>query len=292
MTSFTGIAPVLGAEVTGLDLRRLSDRDVELLRRRILMHRLLVFRDQHLDTHELQVFAERWGPIDTQELDEQPYVTGSSRLARAATATEVQALEHNRQHPASGYQWHTDIAWTERPNCFTVLSATVVPPLGGDTVYCNMAAAYAGLSPRLQHMITGLTARHDRLDELVRRRGITGGDLAAFLERHPPVDHPVVCAHPETSEPVLFVNPQTTRHINELPPDESAAILGLLFAQTHKVEYQCHLSWSVGAVAIWDNRVLQHTIVNDYFPERRRMERVAVAGERPLSPTGEPGPLA
>lgn len=281
MASFAGIAPVLGAEVTGVDLRRLGDSEMELLRRRLLMHRLLVFRDQHLTTYQLHDFAERWGPVDTQELDEKPHVTGSSRLARAASGTEVQVLEHDHEHPASGYQWHTDISWTERPNSFTILSATVVPPLGGDTVYCNMAAAYAGLSPRLQQLITGLTARHDRLDELVRRRSITGADLAAFLERHPPVDHPVVCTHPETGEPVLFVNPQTTRHINELPPDESAAILAVLFAQTHKVEYQCHLSWTVGAVAVWDNRVLQHTIVNDYFPERRRMERIAVAGERP-----------
>jgi taurine dioxygenase len=281
MASFAGIASGLGAEVTGVDLRRLRDSDMELLRRRILIHRLLVFRDQHLDTHELQVFAQRWGPIDTQELDEQPHVTGSSRLARAASTTEVQVLEHDREHPASGYEWHTDISWTERPNWFTILSATVVPRLGGDTVYCNMAAAYAGLSPRLQQLITGLTARHDRLDELVRRRGVTGAELAAFLERHPPVDHPVVCTHPETSEPVLFVNPQTTRRINELPADESTAILAVLFAQTHKVEYHCHLSWTIGAVAVWDNRVLQHTIVNDYFPQRRRMERVAVAGERP-----------
>ncbi|MEP2551173.1 MAG: TauD/TfdA family dioxygenase [Marinomonas sp.] len=46
-------------------------------------------------------------------------------------------------------------------------------------------------------------------------------------------------------------------------------------------EVQCRFRWRKGSIAFWDNRVCQHLAVSDYFPARRVMERVTIAGDAP-----------
>jgi taurine dioxygenase len=90
--------------------------------------------------------------------------------------------------------------------------------------------------------------------------------------------HPVIITHPETFQRVLFVNRQFTLRIKGLSDDESRSLLELLYGQASVPEYQFRLKWQPGTVAIWDNRSCQHYAVNDYYPNNRHMERVAVAG--------------
>ena len=40
--------------------------------------------------------------------------------------------------------------------------------------------------------------------------------------------------------------------------------------------------WQAGDVAFWDNRCTMHYALLDYGSERRRMERVALEGDRPV----------
>jgi len=55
-----------------------------------------------------------------------------------------------------------------------------------------------------------------------------------------------------------------------------------LYAQVHVPEYQFRVRWAPGTIVFWDNRSVQHYAVNDYYPERRRMERTAVVGDVPF----------
>jgi len=96
----------------------------------------------------------------------------------------------------------------------------------------------------------------------------------------PPVVHPVVRVHPETGRKLLNVNRNWTVRIVELSPAESDALLGFLYAHLASPDFQCRFHWTEGSVAFWDNRVVQHYAVPDYA-ERRVMERVTVAGDRP-----------
>jgi taurine dioxygenase len=264
------LTPRFGTVVRGVRLDRLQESGLAQLRKLFADRKLLVFPGQDLDAAELLSFARRWGPLDRQELAEQVH----------PDHPEVQILEHDRNHPPVGYLWHTDLSWSECPPLGTLLSARVVPACGGDTVFADMTAVHDALSPRLRDALDGLTARHERLEHLVRR-GVDPDEIATFLRRHPPVDHPVIRTHPATGQPAIYVNPSFTRYINGIPPEESAALLGFLYAQTARAEYQCRIQWHAGMVALWDNRCLQHNAVADYYPQTRRMERLVLAGDRP-----------
>jgi taurine dioxygenase len=92
----------------------------------------------------------------------------------------------------------------------------------------------------------------------------------------------VVRTHPVSGRQGLYVNPQFTIQIKGMKPKESRALLDLLFSLVHVPEYQFRLRWSPGTIVFWDNTLTQHYAANDYYPERRRMERTAVIGEVPV----------
>jgi taurine dioxygenase len=84
--------------------------------------------------------------------------------------------------------------------------------------------------------------------------------------------------HPVSGRKVLFVNPQFTIAIKDMDERESRALLDTLFHQALIPEYQFRHHWAPHTIAMWDNRSTQHYAVNDYYPQRRYMERVTIRG--------------
>jgi len=133
------------------------------------------------------------------------------------------------------------------------------------------------LSEPIRLMLAGLTAVHSTriVNEMMRTAGLvkeTGADQTAV--------HPVVRTHPETGRRTLFVNGNFTTRIIELSLEESEHVLALLFAAVKSPTIQCRFTWTTGAVAMWDNRAVQHFASPDY-DERRVMHRVLLAGDEP-----------
>ena len=92
----------------------------------------------------------------------------------------------------------------------------------------------------------------------------------------------MIRTHPETGERSIYVNVAFASHIEGLSAAESRWLLDHLFATARDVEIQCRFRWEAGSIAFWDNRVCQHLAVSDYFPARRAMERVTIAGDKPF----------
>lgn len=268
------LSPTIGAEIDGVDLGGTIDDDLHAeLRRALLEWKVLFFRDQDITRDQHRAFAERWG-----ELEQHPfyrYVHPDDQ-----SAADVVTLAKDAVSGGVENEWHADITWHEHPSFGAVLRAIEVPDLGGDTLWADAGAAYDGLPDDVRARVDGLVAVHDWTTTF--GLAMPPDDVAALSTRFPPVEHPVVRVHPETGRRTLFVNPIFTQHIVGLDPTESDALLDVLFRQMTRAEYQCRFRWTPGAVAFWDNRATQHYASSDYWPARRVMDRISIAGDRPV----------
>ena len=150
-------------------------------------------------------------------------------------------------------------------------------------MFASMTAAYEGLSERMRVYLSGMTALHGfgRFGEMLRQDPDRRHLLHKVENELPMPHHPVVRIHPESGRKALFVNPHFTLKIDDLPEDESRAVLDYLFKRALTPEYQLRVSWAPDTIVMWDNRSVQHYAPNDYMPQRRRMERITVKGDRP-----------
>ncbi|MEW2219838.1 TauD/TfdA family dioxygenase [Streptomyces sp. NPDC006990] len=261
---------VIGAEIRGADLSRpLSPALREELNRALLEWKVLFFRGAALTPEQQAGFARNWGDLETNPL-----------LARGSSDEIVRFEKGAAARPTYENVWHTDVTFRERPALGAVLQLREVPPLGGHTMWADMAAAYDNLPTRIRERIDGATAVHDFIPGFAR---FTSAErLAELQEEFPPVEHPVVRTHPETGRRMLFVNTSFTTHIVGMEREESDRLLAELVRQAHVPEYQVRFAWQPGDIAFWDNRATQHYALFDYAPHRRVAERVAIVGDRPF----------
>ena len=110
-------------------------------------------------------------------------------------------------------------------------------------------------------------------EDRTRREGTSFEVLSA--------EHPVVRTHPETGRKALFVNIAHTVRFVGMTDEESAPLLRYLWQHQTRPEFTCRFRWSPGTLAIWDNRCVQHSAINDYHGQTRIMHRITLAGDRP-----------
>ena len=279
------LTPTIGAVIEGVDLSQaLDDELIVQIRAALLKHRVIFFEDQHITPVQHRDFAARFGQLHTHPL-----------YPGVPEAPEMFILDNHTGNPTDNDAWHTDVTFIETPPLGAVLYAKQLPPEGGDTLWCNMRAAYEALSPAMQAFLSPLDAVHDFARGFPVRGTVAktaGADKhAKAVEEHPPVIHPVIRTHPETSEDALFVNYGFTARIKGLRRKESDAILNMLFDHIQKPEFQVRWRWKENAIAFWDNRITQHYAVNDYLPHRRVMHRATVLGDRPYHRSPIPAEL-
>ncbi|WP_419846175.1 TauD/TfdA dioxygenase family protein [Candidatus Poriferisocius sp.] len=264
------VAPTIGAELSDLSLRDVDDELLEELDRALLEWKVLIVRDQPIDVSAQGALALRWGPLTDDQLIPNP-----------GTAAQTDAITFERNDTVVGLEnmWHTDGTFRTHPPVCTILRAIEIPPVGGDTLFADMAAAWDNLDPDLQDRLTSLSARHDW--SIGAYADKYGDDLDKLRAEVPPVVHPVARPHPRTRRLTLFVNAGFTTDLvdqNGSPVDDSDDLLNLLCRQAEVPEYHCRVRWAPNTVVIWDNQAVQHYGVNDYHPALRVMGRASVAG--------------
>lgn len=267
------LTPTIGAEVSGIDLSRpLDPGTVKALRQALLDWKVLFFRDQDIDTDQHLAFARCFG-----ELEVHPFAPQKPGYP------EVLAITHDKDNRGKENTWHSDVTWRLEPSLGSILRALELPPVGGDTLFADMYAAYEGLTDEVKERIDGAVAVHDfaHFRKGMRKRGLTEEQIEEFNKAYPMVEHPVVRTHPETGRKAIYVNAGFTQHIVGMEEGESKALLKHLYAQATIPEYQCRFRWEPGSIAFWDNRASQHYAASDYWPAVRRMERVTIVGDRP-----------
>lgn len=271
------IAPAIGAEIGQIDLRApLDDDTVAALRKALVDHKVLVFRDQDITPAQHVALARRFGELEVHPT-----------FPHHAEHPELVLLGGDEKRPAMENGYHTDVSWREIPSMASMLRCVQCPPIGGDTVWVNMALAYERLPAQRKAQIEGLMAVHDILPAF--------GDKMTPEQRKqfPPATHPVVRTHPESGEKILYVNGAFVTHFANFrasnpvrgayeSQSEKQDLMDYLLRQPAILEYQMRLRWRPNTIAFWDNRATQHYAIQDYFPAVRRMMRATIIGDRPF----------
>ena len=270
----------IGAEIKGIDLARLTAGGAKAIRAAWLEHKVLFFPRQGLSPDELVRTAALFGEID-------PPHPG---LERHPDNSDVMIAASRRGEGGGKYNdvWHSDVSFDETPPAASMLQAETVPPVGGDTLFISMQAAWEALAAPLKKAVEGLAALHDGIPNFtpyLLDPGTPDGPerLRGLKSRLAGCVHPLVVRHPETGLKALFVNRAFTQRIQGLSEIESRGLLGLLFDHCEQESFQVRWSWSKGDIAFWDNRCTMHYAAKDYGLHDRIMNRVTLKGSRPLA---------
>ena len=260
----TGAA--LAAEIHGLDLARsLTQEDAEALRGALLEHILLVFPGQHLTPGQLADFCRRFGPITRHILDQYHH---PEEPDLCIISNVVESGKGRTTAQTAGSYWHSDLSYLADPADVSMLYAVEVPQSGGDTLFCDMYAAYVSLSAAMRARIAGLTAVHNIMSG-------SGADAKVALTeaqraKVPDAIHPVVQRHPETGREALFVNPGFTRRIVELDAAAGIELLTKLYAHATDARFTYRHKWRAGDVTLFDGRASMHSATGGYTSDQPR----------------------
>ncbi len=260
----------LGAEISAVRLSGdLPDEVIAEIRRAWLDYKVVYVREQDISSTEHVEFARRFGQLEVH-----PFLLGSEEhpeLVRFEKGVEAGGFENG---------WHHDVTWRETPSMGAILRSIQVPATGGDTAFSDMAAAYDGLDDKMKERLDGLQAAHDYT--LAFGSFVDDSKKAEMREQYPVVHHPIVRTHPETGRKLLFVNAYFTSHVVDMDENEGNQLLRYLISQASIMEYQYRVSWESNQVTLWDNRIVQHYALSDYYPDVRIMERASIVGDRPV----------
>lgn len=267
------IQPAIGAVVSCIDLAQpLRHAHAADLRTALFAHGVIFLRDQaHIGFAQHLALAEVFGtPICDGPDPERPQIT------------PVRAKAGSRVGTASS--WHSDGNYQPSPPAVSILRALEPCLFGGDTCFASATAAYAGLSDEDKALIEPLRYRSSLAERMPKNYGHFGSadKWEELNAKYPPVTQPVVTVHPETGARGLYVNTTWALGIVGMDDAEGLPLIQRLAAEFLRPEYQMRWSWEPGAIAIWDNRAVQHYGVPDQTSDRY-LERITVQGGPMLS---------
>lgn len=270
----------IGAVVSGVRLDGdLPDGVVAAIRKALVTHKVIFFRDQHhMDIATQEAFAQRFGPLQGH-----PFARAGRGGAAGSYALKIDSATGEKTNT-----WHTDMTFLDAYPMASVLYGEVIPEYGGNTMWANTAAAYEYLPAGLQALADTLWAVHNNsYDYASERRDIVSETTVrnvaatAVLE----ATHPVVRVHPESGERCLVLGTFVS-HLKDYGIADSRALYDLYMRHMTRAENVARWAWRKGDVAMWDNRATLHYGVMDFGEQHRIVRRVTIAGDVPVSVDG------
>ena len=301
------IAPLegaqFGAEITGLDPRRISESEqAQIWGAYRNYHGLLCFSfGRLLEADELHALtavfgANEFGPgmingigKGTPAGEEQRTVEEQVADLRACGVDPYLAFIGNLEPESldakpvddrfyGEWEWHSDMSYIEVPPTFSLLHSCVIPEQGGDTGFCSQVMAARELPPDLRRRLLSLRAKHDSTygSSGILRAGMTPPATPVEALGHV---HPMIRSVPTTGEEALFLGRRTNGYVVGLPLDESERLLDELWAFSTQERFCYRHEWELGQVVVWDNRMMMHMRHPVPNGEARFMWRTQTKGE-------------
>jgi alpha-ketoglutarate-dependent 2,4-dichlorophenoxyacetate dioxygenase len=252
--------PVFIGEVSGVDLAAtLPPETVAELTEAINRYAVLVFHGQSLDDDHLLALGRLFGNIEPPRNHRVVRRLKHAELADISNLDAKNQLrardDHRRLDALANQLWHSDASFRQESGALSMLFAHVVPPVGGETEFADLRAAYDALSPAMQAKIEGLVAEHS----IFHSRGQLGHTDYTEAERAalPAAQHRLVRTHPGSKRKTLYMGSHAS-HIIGWPMPDGRLLLRDLMEHATQREFVHRHSWRVGDLVIWDNRCTLH----------------------------------
>jgi alpha-ketoglutarate-dependent 2,4-dichlorophenoxyacetate dioxygenase len=278
--------PLFGAEIAGVDVKRLDDATFREIAAALDEYSVLLFPAQVLTDDEQVAFSVRFGPLEktirtiASQARDLPEISNLSNVDPDGYL--IPAGDKRNLFNAGNQMWHSDSSFKRVPAMASLLSAREVPPEGGETQFASMRVGYERLPETMKQRIEGKIAIHS----FVYSRGLIGDDLLPpdHAAQVPPVPQALVRANPTNGKKAFYVGSHACEILG-MPTAEARALLrDLLEAATHPDLLYTH-RWRVGDLVMWDNRAVLHRGRPwDESRYRRKMHRTTVAGVGPTAP--------
>lgn len=273
----------LGAELSGVDLSKpLLQNDVNAIKAAWRTRLVVVIRGRVMSDPELLAFSRHFGELDPPGPN--PY---GEPFNKAHPEINVISNVVENGKPIGGLGdgeavWHADMTYMEVPPKAAILHALEVPPVGGNTYFADMFAAYETLPEALKNAAEGRAAVHDasRNSAGMLRKGYKE---VTDVRETVGARHPLVRTDRETGRKALFLGRRPNSYVTGMSVDDSEALLDALWAHATQARFtMCHW-WRVGDVLMWKNLAVLHR--RDAFdPKTRRvMHRTQIKGNERIA---------
>jgi alpha-ketoglutarate-dependent 2,4-dichlorophenoxyacetate dioxygenase len=256
------MTPSFAAEVGDLDLRQpLADEDLQAVRDAFAVYAVLVFPGQELSGEQHLAFAAHFGPVErtvdamagkklrvTQGISDVSNLNAENSIWKTDDRWREFQMTANRL-------WHTDSSFKAPSGSASLLYARSIPPIGGNTEFADLRAAWDTLPMATKLRVKDLVAEHSLLYSR-KRIGFTNfteAEMKAFA----PVWRPLVRTVPESGRESLYLASHIGG-IRGLADEETEALLKELTAHATQRQFVYVHRWRVGDLVLWDNRCTMH----------------------------------
>jgi taurine dioxygenase len=273
------VSKYIGAMVLDVDLAKIDEKTFTVISDAFDKYNGLLFREQSLSPEQLVKFSRLFGDLDHAPQME----NGQTAVAGIPEIYIVSNILNENKEPigslgAGEAVWHTDMSYLPNPPDISMLYALEIPPVGGDTSLCSMAAAFNTLPDKIKTKVAQLSIKHDGTYNSggLLRKGLRADNDPMTCAGQP---HPIVCAHPRTKQPVLYLGRRRNAYIVGLEREESEDLLDTLWDYATLPQNSYTHQWQVGDLLMWDNRATMHR--RDPFDSsaRRLMQRTQIKGQ-------------
>jgi taurine dioxygenase len=272
------VTPAVGAEISGIDLRNLSDSDFAAIERAWTDHSMILLRGQKLGDDDLLAFSRRFGALDPPPNQERGRISPPGYPDIYVVSNVLDGKGDPIGALGAGEAvWHTDMSYLDTPPDASMLYSLEIPPSGGNTWFCGMQAACDALPAELLGKIKGRRIKHDGTYNSggYLRKGVTPTDdpMAA-----PGAWHPAVLRHPANGRATLYLGRRRNSYVEGYSREESDAVLEALWTHVTQPRFVYEHIWKLGDLVMWDNRSTMHR--RDPFDgeARRIMHRTQIKG--------------
>ena len=282
--SIRQIHPVFVGEVSGLDITRpISPAEVAALEAGMDRHAVLVFHDQRLTDEQQMVFSRNFGVLEdarggniTKPEDRRLQVGMNDVSNLGRDGAPMARDSRQRLFNLGNMLWHSDSSFRPIPAKYSLLSARVVNPVGGNTEFADMRAAYDALDAAIRAEIEDLVCEHS----LMHSRGSLG--LLDYSEEERAMFRPVrqrlVRTHPVTGRKSLYLSSHAGGIVGVPMPEARIRLRDLNEHATQPRFVYVH-TWRPWDLVMWDNRQVMHRVRRYDESQPRDMRRTTVAGD-------------